>query len=155
MIARPQTLRVIIAASALYAVYLPIALWMGSSYSAPIAPPGAVLRLSGCHKLVPNGFLYTCKAYLLRDLEDTIATAQRSPVLVYENDRPLGPGLSPHHEIEKIGLGRYSHWKDLGILLSTSDNSDPNTNGRAYWAVLPPAMNAGEAGSISYRIPRL
>ena len=67
---------------------------------------------------------------------------------------PLGPGLSPHHEIEKIGLGRYSHWKDMGILLSTSDNSDPNTNGRAYWAVLPPAMIVEETGSISYRTPR-
>jgi hypothetical protein len=154
MIASRQILRVIIAASAVYAIYLPIALWTGSRYSAPIAPPGAVLQLGGCYKLVPDGFLYTCEAHMLRDLEDTIPTAQHSPVLVYENDRPLGPGLSPHHEIEKVGLGRYSHWNDMGILLSTSDNSDPNTNGRAYWAVLPPAMIAAETGSISYRIPR-
>ena len=154
MIASRQTLRAIVAASVIYAVYISIALWIGSRYVAPIAPPGAVLRLSFCYKLVPDGFLYTCKAHMLRDLEDAVPTAQHSPVLVYENDRPLGPGHSPHHEIEKIGLGRYSHWKDLGILLSTSDNSDPNVNGRAYWAVLPPAMIAEETGSISYRIPQ-
>lgn len=147
-------LRVIIAASAVYAIFLPVAAWTGSRYRAPIAPPGAVLQLSGCHKLVPEGFLYTCKAHLLRDLEDTVATAQHSPVLVYENDRPLGPGHSQHHEIETVGLGRYSHWTGMGILLSTSDNSDPNTNGRDYWAVLPPAMMAGETGSSSYGIPR-
>lgn len=154
MIARSQTLKVTIAGLALYAVYLPLALWIGSCYSAPIAPPGAVLQLGNCHKLVPDGFLYTCVAHMLRDLEDTVPTGQHSPVLVYENDRPLGPGLSPHDEIEKIGLGRYSHWKDMGILISTSDNSDPNTNGRAYWAVLPPAMVVAGTGSISYRIPQ-
>jgi hypothetical protein len=66
MIASPQTLRVIIAASMVYAIYLPVALWIGSRFPAPIAPPGAVLRLSFCHKLVPDGFLYTCKAHMLR-----------------------------------------------------------------------------------------
>jgi hypothetical protein len=93
MIARHQTLKVTIACLALYAVYLPVASWIGNLYSASIAPPGAVLRLSHCHKLVPDGFLYTCPAYMLRDLEDTVPAAQHSPVLVYENDRPLGPGL--------------------------------------------------------------
>jgi hypothetical protein len=50
---------------------------------------------------------------------------------------PGGPAHSDHYDIEAIGRGRYSHWKDLGLLLSTSDNTDPNKNGRAYWAVIP------------------
>jgi len=44
---------------------------------------------------------------------------------------------SRHDEVEYIGRGRYSHWKDVGILMSTSDNTDPNRNGRRYWIGLP------------------
>jgi hypothetical protein len=31
-------------------------------------------------------------------------------------------------------MGRYSHWCD-GLIFSTSDNSDPNTNKRRYGIV--------------------
>jgi hypothetical protein len=130
---RRQTSAVILAALAIYAIYLPTALML--SKPVPIGPPGAVLRLAKCSK--GEGFLYFCPAYSLRDMEDDVPTAQRSPVLVYEDDKPLGPGHSRHHDVQWIGLGRYSHWKNLGLLISTSDNSDPNTNGRNYWAVLP------------------
>ena len=49
--------------------------------------------------------------------------AQRSPVILYEDDKPLGPAPSRHDEVEYVGRGRYSHWKDIGILMSTSDNT--------------------------------
>jgi len=62
---------------------------------------------------------------------------ENSPVIVYEDEQPLGPPHSLHREIAEIGKGRYSHWKTQGIVFSTSDNSDPNTNGRRYWAVIP------------------
>jgi hypothetical protein len=58
-------------------------------------------------------------------------------VILYEDDKPLGPAHSPHDEVEYIGRGHYSHWKDIGILMSTSDNTDPNRNGRLYWIGLP------------------
>lgn len=54
---------------------------------------------------------------------------------VYENGTKLGGAEALHEEIRKIGKGLYSHWKsgeDSKIYFSTSDNSDPNTNGRAY-----------------------
>jgi len=56
---------------------------------------------------------------------------------VYENGKPLGPGDSIHDDIRKKGLGAYSHWdpKTQGVYtvyFSTSDNTDPNTNGRDY-----------------------
>jgi hypothetical protein len=130
---RRRTSAVILAALAIYAIYLPTALML--SRPVPIGPPGAILHLANCSK--GEGFLYFCPAYSLRDMEDDVPAAQRSPVLVYENDKPLGPGHSLHHDVQWIGLGRYSHWKNLGLLISTSDNSDPNTNGRDYWAVLP------------------
>jgi hypothetical protein len=48
-----------------------------------------------------------------------------------ENGRPLGPGGALHEDIRQMGQGRYSHWGGQ-LYFSTSDNSDPNTNGRKY-----------------------
>src|SRR5262245_4831710 len=48
-----------------------------------------------------------------------------------ENGRPLGPGGAQHEDIRQMGQGRYSHWGGE-LYFSTSDNSDPNTNGRKY-----------------------
>lgn len=38
---------------------------------------------------------------------------------------------APHEAIAQVGEGRYSFWGDT-LYFSTSDNSDPNTNGRQY-----------------------
>lgn len=55
---------------------------------------------------------------------------------VFEDGRELGPGDSIHDDIRKKGLGAYSHWNAQAqgflVYFSTSDNSDPNTNGRTY-----------------------
>jgi hypothetical protein len=48
----------------------------------------------------------------------------------------LGPAHQTHDEIARLGHGRYDHWKGL-MVFSSSDGSDPASNGRAYWAVLP------------------
>src|SRR5262245_3465132 len=48
-----------------------------------------------------------------------------------ENGRPLGPGGALHDDIRQIGQGRYSHF-GRQLYFSTSDNSDPIANGRAY-----------------------
>src|SRR5262245_55159209 len=48
-----------------------------------------------------------------------------------EDGRPLGPGGALHEDIRQMGQGRYSHWGGA-LYFSTSDNSDPNTNGRKY-----------------------
>lgn len=56
---------------------------------------------------------------------------------VFEDGKELGPGESKHADIREKGMGAYSHWKGGGgdvIYFSTSDNSDPNTNGRKYEA---------------------
>ena len=54
--------------------------------------------------------------------------------LVLENERALGPGHAPHDEVRRTGGGLYSHW-NRQLYFSTSDNSDPNTNGRVYTVV--------------------
>ena len=62
---------------------------------------------------------------------------RRSPVMIYEEGRPLGPAHSNFADISKLGHGRFAHWTDQGLIFSTSDGTDPNRNGRRYWAVVP------------------
>ena len=139
-----QTRMVLAAAAAVYAVYLPVALMIASDEVFPPWPPGNPIRLLDIQKhlergLPDGGFAYVAKASELRAFEDADPKAQKSPIIIYENDKPLGPAHSDHYDVEKIGLGRYSHSKDIGILFSTSDNSDPHKNGRAYFVVVPSA----------------
>lgn len=61
---------------------------------------------------------------------DTVGQ-QHSPLMVYENGRALGPAHAIHDNIRNLGQGRLSHWGGK-LYFSTSDNSDPNTNGRQY-----------------------
>jgi pectate lyase len=54
-----------------------------------------------------------------------------SPLELLEDDRPLGPAHTVHDTIREDGRGGYSHWRG-GLYFSTSDNSNPETNGRRY-----------------------
>ena len=62
---------------------------------------------------------------------DTDRKPQVSSLVVLEDGRPLGPSHSLHTAIAGGGAGRFSHWGGR-LLFSTSDNSDPRRNGRAY-----------------------
>ncbi|MEZ6029462.1 MAG: hypothetical protein R3C46_06890 [Hyphomonadaceae bacterium] len=56
-------------------------------------------------------------------------------VELFENGKPLGPAEALHEDIRRTGKGAWSHWNFGGVprvLFSTSDNSDPNENGRRY-----------------------
>jgi Sulfotransferase family len=64
-------------------------------------------------------------------MADDVGQWKRSPLRLFEDDKPLGPAHSLHCWIRDPGLGRYSHWQER-LLFATSDNSDPNTNGRIY-----------------------
>jgi hypothetical protein len=57
----------------------------------------------------------------------------RSRLILYEDGRPLGPAHSPHAVIRERGEGAYSHWQG-NLYFSSSDGSDPRTNGRLYTA---------------------
>lgn len=76
---------------------------------------------------------------LFPDLADTADEPFRSPIELYENENRLGPPHATLGQISKLGGGRFLHVKEYGatIYFSTSDNSDPNTNGKAYWVVNP------------------
>lgn len=55
-----------------------------------------------------------------------------------EDGRQLGPGHQPHDDVRLRGGGGYSHWQGQ-LWFSTTDGSDPRTNGRCY-AVAAPAQ---------------
>ena len=62
---------------------------------------------------------------------DSNEFSQRSCLVFKENGKPLGPPHAVHASIEELGKGLYSHWNDV-IYFSSSDNTDPMTNGREY-----------------------
>jgi hypothetical protein len=131
-----STLAVFLAAAIVYAAYIPVALWLKQAYVPMPAPPGQATPLFRIYH--GAGFAFRSPLdYLFLPLADDKPDAQHSPVLLYENDRPLGPAHSLPADIEHLGGGRYSYLKGNGLVFSTSDNSDPNNNGRHYWAVLP------------------
>lgn len=134
-------MRVFAAALAVYAIYLPVALWTGSFYVHIPRPPGMMAEpLQGF--MESPGHSYRVISYLLARFADASEDNMRSPVMLYEGLTPLGPARSYIRDVQGIGLGRFifvrfgedprSH-----VVISTSDNSDPNTNGRKYWLVLP------------------
>lgn len=97
-------------------------------------------RLAGPYRKEPE----FCWRISLKDLPgadglvaiaDDEASPKRSPVWLYEDGRPLGPAHSPHRLIRTAGGGAFSHWQ-TGFYFSTSDGSDPNTNGRTYELVV-------------------
>ena len=63
---------------------------------------------------------------------DSEESPKKSTLMLYENGVPMGfPHVSLKH-IARHGKSRYAHWKNK-IIFSTTDNTDPNTNGREYY----------------------
>jgi len=73
--------------------------------------------------------------------------SQESRLLLFEDGVALGPAHALHDEIRRLGAGRYSHWNGV-LYFSTSDGTDPNSNGRRY-SVSQPQLPAGQEG---YRV---
>ena len=126
-----QTLRVFLVSAYLLAV----AAWLLAKRE--IAAPGfrkilrATLRkpfageLSDFRREEKNCWVASVPEWLLSDREAA------SRLRLYEDGRPLGPAHSAHSDIRSLGKGRFSHWGPT-VYFSTSDNSDPPTNGRRY-----------------------
>jgi hypothetical protein len=132
----------VLAASAVaYGIFLAVAPLVASksSFARPI--PNS-RQLIAFEQLWPDRFVYRVSAELWREFEDADEANQRSPLVIYENDKPLALPHSDHNDIEKFGHGRYAHLKGQGILMSTSDNSDPRTNGRRYYVAVPDQSSA-------------
>ena len=84
-----------------------------------------------------NGFLAQLPelSWPLSAITDGPRAPRASATELLEDGRPLGPAHTDHTLIRSLGQGRYSHWQDK-LVFSTSDNSDPRTNGRRYVVVM-------------------
>jgi hypothetical protein len=77
-----------------------------------------------------SGFCYKI-GYDLPEIGDSNTSPAVSKLRLFENGVELGPAHSTHRDIRSFGLGQFSHWGN-SLYFSTSDNSDPLTNGRKY-----------------------
>jgi hypothetical protein len=57
--------------------------------------------------------------------------APSDPLELFENGVALGPGNTRHDLIRNVGHGAFSHWGQR-LYFSSSDGTDPRTNGRHY-----------------------
>ena len=78
-----------------------------------------------------SGFSYAVELPTLEASADTAAEPRRSHLMLYEDGAILGLAHSIHDHIARYGKGRHSHWGPK-LYFSSSDNSDPNTNGHTY-----------------------
>jgi pectate lyase len=74
----------------------------------------------------------------LSDLADSSEAPHKSPFILCESGHNIGTPHTTHDSIRQLGKGNYSHWKNGGLFFSSSDGSDPNTNGRQYTLVFNP-----------------
>ncbi len=126
-------------------------------------PPTVALRIepAGISPRDRHAFawLIAAPAYLPDALiaGDDLTDPQGSRLQLYEQGRPLGPAHAMHDEIAQSGAGRFSHW-NATLIFSTSDNTDPRRNGRAYEArarIAPPAALVGTAGALAVMLGAL
>jgi SAM-dependent methyltransferase len=61
----------------------------------------------------------------------------RSVLTLYENGVALRPAHAVLDDVRRVGFGAYCHRRDR-LCFSSSDNSDPNENGRTYRFALSP-----------------
>jgi hypothetical protein len=85
--------------------------------------------------LKSDGYAWQYMLIEYEDDADCLADPRRSSLVLLEDGSPLRKWHALHDDIRQIGSGRYSHWQNY-LLFSTSDNSDPNTNGRTYRIVM-------------------
>jgi hypothetical protein len=78
-----------------------------------------------------SGYLFFVHLPDLAPLGDTPESPTRSPFILCENGRPLGPAHTKFEDVRAFGQGRYAHWGGV-LIFSASDNSDPNSNNRTY-----------------------
>ncbi|HSQ57654.1 MAG TPA: methyltransferase domain-containing protein [Gemmata sp.] len=72
---------------------------------------------------------------------------RRSALVLYEDGKPLLPPHALHKDIRFTGRGLFSHWQSQ-LYFSSSDNSDPNTNGRVYSYSVSPWLYRRRVGMV-------
>lgn len=126
--------------AALFAVYFPVAWSLKASHEVQIPKGRTVVQIvkpftRDNHAAIP--WQFGLERFAALGDNPHVEGDKTSPIALYEDGKELGPAHSTFKDIYHLGGGRFSHLKGRQFVFSTSDNSDPNTNGRAYWVVLP------------------
>ncbi|MCA6117782.1 hypothetical protein J6524_23320 [Bradyrhizobium sp. WSM 1738] len=135
-------------AIAAFGFYFAAAHWLQATYTpnpyfafGPDVPGEKIRLVPPFAQFEGSKFAVAKERYNLFDeLADSEDNNTQSTIELYENNTRLGPAHSNHPDIAHLGGGRFSHWRKNGttVYWSSSDNTNPMTNGRAYWVVRPP-----------------
>lgn len=79
---------------------------------------------------------------------DDLQNSFDSDLRLFEDDLEIGPGHTLHESISNNGAGAFSHW-GRHLYFSSSDGSDPRTNGRKYIALYGPQSQDRHLGILS------
>jgi hypothetical protein len=117
-----QTIKVVAVSLAAFAVYLPIAFLVGRDFVPAPTPAGKVVEMMRTFD-IDKPDRYVVRSYIFGPSKypDT------SIINVYEGMTPLS----------RAGLQFTPDGQAYVIRFKTSDGTDPRTNGRNYWLVLP------------------
>jgi 16S rRNA G966 N2-methylase RsmD len=74
---------------------------------------------------------WSIKLSHLQGFADTNEASRRSSLRLFESGRIMAYAHCGHVYINAFGEGRYSHYGEM-LYFATTDNSDPNENGRVY-----------------------
>jgi hypothetical protein len=110
--------------------FLPYAVVGGNRRELPMR---ARIELSALRHEI--GHCWTAHLPQHADISDDNAHPVRSPLILLEDDKPLGPAHSAHQIIREVGRGTFSHWGDA-LYFSASDNGRPDRNGHRYTALI-------------------
>ena len=104
---------------------------IGASYEGELMLGDAEYVLDANSIKHENGYCWEIDLSFFAIEGDSSIEPQRSVYVLCEDGQPIGTGHSSHEFIRNIGKGYFSHW-GKNLLFSTSDNSDPRSNGRLY-----------------------
>jgi hypothetical protein len=134
-----------------FLAYVPIACWSSYERGADGPPSSAGIRLRIPMPYVPlTPVAVTARGHvgLFEDSENW------RNVEVWEGNRRLVPAIL--NEVVSLGRGRYRYERGKGpgawITFSSTDNTDPMTNGRTYWVVNPGTLGDGPPPSAGIRL---
>jgi len=114
----------------------------------PYAPPyvmqdGVPIRNNAPHRPLPapahaEGFEWLAHIPELRGIADS-SDRSTSPLVLFEDGRPIGPPHAPHAAIRLRGRGRYSHWEEwLRFSPAANDDASRHVYSYALWDVPTP-----------------
>jgi len=128
--------RLTMAIGAILAIWFLLAGLVGRDFKPPRRPYGT-FSMFAIEKHAEGSFMYVVRFDRHAAIADTDENPERSPIEIFENEHRLGPAHSRTSDIGELGHGRYRH-TETALYFSTSDNTDPRSNGRNYsWTYGP------------------